>query len=121
MKKAIITVVVILFSFLILACEKEDLHNKVFAESLLVLAEGDTENKITQDFVILTQSKTVKEAQLTWLSTNPEVITIEGQVAKVKRQANDANVILILKVSINKEVKEQGDPILNLMTTLCHR
>ena len=107
MKKVLMTMIAFIFAIALTSCDlipKEDLHKKVFNNIKIEYEVGDTINHVTKD-VTLPTTTSVEGASISWVSSNPDIISITGEINRPLNE--DVKVTLTLKVLINNVEKEQ--------------
>jgi endonuclease I len=90
-----------------MACGGENLHEKVFSETLITFSGNDEANHVTGNITVKKTSETVPDAQIVWTSSDSAVISIQNNVGIVTRQPTDMSVSLSLTVSIGNLAEEK--------------
>lgn len=86
----------------------------VFSKNLIVYADGETPDKITKDFSLVTDVEGIK---IDWISSTPDIINIENDKAKVTRSNKDEFITITASYKINDEIKKKWFIIVVLKDT----
>lgn len=107
-------VFLVLISLFLFGCDQIEKDVDVFSKELIVYAEGETPDKVTKDFSLVLDVEGVK---INWVSSNPEIINIENDIAKVTRSNKDEFVTITARYQINDEIKSKWFLIVVLKDT----
>lgn len=107
MKKVFLLIISLLFTTVIVSCQNDTLHDKVFKENLISYSSSDNENRVTRNITLALSSNTVDNVVISWISNNESVITIEDNIGKVTRPNTDTIVTLTAKVIIDNVEKSK--------------
>lgn len=114
--KKFLLFIFIAMSFSLIACQEAVTHEQVFAEKLIVFNDTDDVNNVTGDFELLVKSR-FSTVEIEWISSNANIVRIEGNKGVVTSPNKDTIITLTIKVTIKEVTKQKYFPILVKGTT----
>jgi hypothetical protein len=107
MKRIIQTVIILGLFFGLLACTGENLHERVFSETMITFSGNDEESHVTGNITLRKVSVTVPDAVITWTSSDSALISIQNNIGLVTPPQADETVSLTVTVIINNIEKSR--------------
>ncbi|HHT39442.1 MAG TPA: InlB B-repeat-containing protein [Acholeplasmataceae bacterium] len=100
MKRVIIVVITLAFLSWLVGCVRKSTWKEILKEVEIRYQDGDAENDVKSDLIILKRISCQPKAKVFWRSSNEDVISNEGEV---KRAYLDTSVTITARIVFKKE------------------